>query len=203
MVHEKQKVMSSKEQILAAIKKNKPAATGLSDHLSYPTEDLDSLIGQFQQASMLNGGKTIVIKSLEEIPSYLQVHFDKNLQVVSLINELQGSLDINTILDPHDLEAVELAILKGTWAAAENAAIWMPEENLVHRALPFIAQHLAVVIESRHLVRDMHAIYEKINVDEPGYGVFIAGPSKTADIEQSLVIGAHGPRSMTVFLLRE
>ena len=203
MVHEKQKVMSSKEQILAAIKKNKPAATGLPDHLSYPIEDLERLIEQFQQASMLNGGKTIVIKSLEEIPSYLQVHFDKNLQVVSLINELQGSLNIDTILDPHDLEAVELAILKGTWAAAENAAIWMPEENLVHRALPFIAQHLAVVIESRHLVRDMHAIYEKINVDEPGYGVFIAGPSKTADIEQSLVIGAHGPRSMTVFLLKE
>lgn len=193
--------MSSKEHILAAVKKNKPEATGLPEHLSYPTEDISLLIQQFQQASLLNGGKTIVIKSIEEIPTYLQVHFDKQLQIVSLVPELQGSLDIATILDPHELEAVELAVLKGTWAAAENAAIWMPEENLVHRALPFIAQHLAVVIESRYLVRDMHAVYEKIKVDEPGYGVFIAGPSKTADIEQSLVIGAHGPRSMTVFLL--
>ncbi|HSI78977.1 MAG TPA: LUD domain-containing protein, partial [Lunatimonas sp.] len=192
-----------KEQILTAIKKNKPAATVLPDHLSYPTEEIDQLIGQFQQASNLNGGKTIVIKSIEEIPTYLQVHFDTKLQIVSLVPELQGSLDIATVLDPHDLEAVELAVLKGTWAVAENAAVWMPEENLVHRALPFIAQHLAVVIESRYLVRDMHAVYEKINVNEPGYGVFIAGPSKTADIEQSLVIGAHGPRSMTVFLLSE
>lgn len=193
--------MSSKEQILTAIKKNKPKATILPALLSYHTEEIDRLIAQFQQASMLNGGKTILIKRIEEIPSYLQVHFDKNLQVVSLIPELHGSLDITTVQDPHDLEAVELAILKGTWAAAENAAIWMPEENLSHRALPFIAQHLAVVIESRHLLRDMHAVYEKIKIDESGYGVFIAGPSKTADIEQSLVIGAHGPRSMTVFLL--
>jgi L-lactate dehydrogenase complex protein LldG len=195
--------MSSKEQILAAVKKNKPAATKLPEHLSYPTEDTARLIEQFQQASILNGGKTIVVKSIAEIPTYLQVHFDKNLQIVSLIEELKGTLDIASILDPHDLEAVELAVLKGTWAAAENAAIWMPEENLAHRALPFIAQHLAVVVESRHLVRDMHAIYEKIKVNDPGYGVFIAGPSKTADIEQSLVIGAHGPRSMTVFLLKE
>ncbi|WP_158860769.1 LutC/YkgG family protein [Lunatibacter salilacus] len=195
--------MSSKEQILAAVKKNKPDATGLPEHLSYPKEEINQLIEHFQQASLLNGGKTIVIKRLEEISSYLQVHFDKKLQIVSLIPELKGSLDITTILDPHDLEAVELAVLKGTWAVAENAAIWMPEENLAHRALPFIAQHLAVVIESRHLVRDMHAVYEKIKVDDPGYGVFIAGPSKTADIEQSLVIGAHGPRSMTVFLLSE
>jgi L-lactate dehydrogenase complex protein LldG len=193
--------MSSKEHILAAIKKNKPDGTKLPEHLAYPTEEVSQLIEQFQQSSLSNGGKTIVIKSIAEIPSYLQVHFDKNLQVVSLIPELQGNLDITTVLDPHDLEAVELAVLKGTWAAAENAAIWMPENNLPHRALPFIAQHLAVVIESKHLVRDMHAIYEKIKVDEYGYGVFIAGPSKTADIEQSLVIGAHGPRSMTVFLL--
>nr|MBI1230442.1 lactate utilization protein B/C [Cytophagales bacterium] len=193
--------MTSREQILEAIKKYKPAATGLPEHLSYPTLEVDQLIGQFQQSSMLNGGKTIVIKTVEEVSSYLQVHFDKQLQVVSLIPELQGTLDITKILDPHDLEAVELAVLRGTWAAAENAAIWMPEENLVHRALPFIAQHLAVVIESKNLVRDMHAIYEKIKVDEFGYGVFIAGPSKTADIEQSLVIGAHGPRSMTVFLV--
>jgi L-lactate dehydrogenase complex protein LldG len=47
----------------------------------------------------------------------------------------------------------------------------------------------------------MHQAYERLQGREYNFGVFIAGPSKTADIEQSLVLGAHGARTMTVFLV--
>ena len=47
----------------------------------------------------------------------------------------------------------------------------------------------------------MHHAYDRIAQAEYPFGLFLAGPSKTADIEQSLVLGAHGSRSMTVFLL--
>ena len=70
-----------------------------------------------------------------------------------------------------------------------------------NRALPFICQHLVIVLPIKKLVPTMHQAYQSIDVSANGFGTFIAGPSKTADIEQALVIGAHGARSLVVYLL--
>ncbi len=99
------------------------------------------------------------------------------------------------------LDQVELAIIPGRMGVAENGAIWVSEEDLPHRALPFVAQHLAIVLPRGEIVADLHAAYRRLRPPLPGYGVFISGPSKTADIEQALVIGAQGPKSLTVFLV--
>ena len=108
---------------------------------------------------------------------------------------------------PHSLADVELAIITAHLGVAENGAVWVTEpllgsiQNRPLRAIPFIAQHLAVVLSAEDLVPTMHDAYARIGADDYTFGVFIAGPSKTADIEQSLVLGAHGPKTMTVFLL--
>ncbi len=93
-------------------------------------------------------------------------------------------------------------MVKGNFAVAENGAIWMKNENNRHRALYFIAQNIIIVIEENELLNNMHEAYERIDFEDAGYGVFISGPSKTADIEQSLVIGAHGPKSGYVIFVK-
>jgi L-lactate dehydrogenase complex protein LldG len=70
-----------------------------------------------------------------------------------------------------------------------------------HRAVAFLTQHLALVVPAAALVHDLHEAYARIRIPTPGFGMWLSGPSKTADIEQALVIGAHGPRSCTVLLL--
>ncbi|AGA77832.1 LutC/YkgG family protein [Echinicola vietnamensis] len=193
--------MTSKESILAAIKNNKPEASSLPDLLSFPEED--HLIERYEKGLTGNGGKLKVVDTLAEVEAFVKENYSNDQLIASLVDEVKGNVDVHKISDPHDLEHVELAILKGALGVSENGAIWMPEKNIVHRVLPFIAQHLIIVIHEETLLTNMHQAYEKVQVAADGYGVFIAGPSKTADIEQSLVIGAHGPRSLTVFLLKK
>jgi len=120
------------------------------------------------------------------------------------------NVDWTTIRKPHDLEAVDVAILPGQFGVAENGAVWTTDGNISFRVLYFLCQHLVLVVPAAAIVDNMHAAYERIAATqgngvrpfaEPEFGVFISGPSKTADIEQQLVIGAHGPRSLTVCLL--
>ncbi|MEY4275355.1 MAG: hypothetical protein RL638_2303 [Bacteroidota bacterium] len=101
-------------------------------------------------------------------------------------------------LDGLSLAEVEVLEIDGEFGVAENGAIWLTEEALPHRVAPFICQHL--VIHVQKIVPNMHAAYEELTHQTSGFGLFLAGPSKTADIEQSLVIGAHGARSLTVVI---
>lgn len=122
--------------------------------------------------------------------------------IVSSVPELDVSiLTLGPDASRQLLDGIELAIVPGRLGVAENAAIWVDEADLPHRALPFVAQHLAIVLPKRAIVADMHAAYARLPRPLPGYGVFISGPSKTADIEQALVIGAQGPKSLVVFLV--
>ncbi|MBK6949528.1 MAG: LUD domain-containing protein [Haliscomenobacter sp.] len=104
------------------------------------------------------------------------------------------------IASPAELETVGLALIPAQWGVAENGAVWVSEKDSLFRVLPFIAQHLIVVLAKDRIVSNMHEAYQRVQIDETGFGVFIAGPSKTADIEQALVIGAQGARSFTVVL---
>jgi len=77
----------------------------------------------------------------------------------------------------------------------------VPCDAIRPRGAFVVAEHLALVVAARDVVHDMHEAYRRISFPGAGFGTFIAGPSKTADIEQALVIGAHGARSCTLYLV--
>lgn len=185
--------MSAKDNILSAIRANKPAAKALPDLPSY-TGDTADLLATF--TDVLAGSKAKVIRR-DTLTAYVQTHFTDAKTIVSTLVEVKGNLVLGNIQDPLELAEVDLAVITGKLAVAENGAIWVTEEETIVRVLPFITQHLIIVVEGP-LVPTMHEAYPLAQVGEHGFGVFIAGPSKTADIEQSLVIGAHGPRSLVV-----
>ena len=101
------------------------------------------------------------------------------------------------------LARLDLVVLDGSVAVAESGAVWVVPRTRAERAAAFLAERLVLCVPESGLVHDLHQAYARIELAEPAFGCFIAGPSKTADIEQALVIGAHGPRSLYVLLYGE
>ena len=198
--------MSSRGKILSAVRANQPELTALPDVeplKAYSSQE--NLLGQLTTVATNIGAKVYEIKNLDEVKTVIQNNFGSGKRLVSTLSELGDIADTNEYLSvlPVQLADVELAILQSGLAVAENGAIWITEDQMGQRVLPFITQHLAIVVKTKNIVATMHDAYGSIGITTQGFGAFIAGPSKTADIEQSLVIGAHGPRSMSLFLLSE
>lgn len=192
----------SRESILSAVKKNKPELLPLPEiDLSVFDEDID-LVETFINNLELVGGRAIQLASIENMDEEIKKLYPNASKIVSTIKESNlGTISISKNTKPHSLEAIDLAIIKGELAVAENGAVWITENDFGIRVLPFITNDLILVVEKKDIYLHMHNVYEAISKEERTFGVFISGPSKTADIEQCLVIGAQGAISLIVLIL--
>lgn len=195
--------MDSRANILQAIARNQPASTALPDISDIAVVDYDP-VEKFKATLEGIGGQVIEINDIQGIVDYVDAYHGGNPRIISTLPQLASVAETNWQQDdPHSLENVELCILEAQFGVAENGALWLTEAQMGQRVAPFITQNLAVVVKKSTLVPTMHHAYDRIAQAEYPFGLFLAGPSKTADIEQSLVLGAHGSRSMTVFLINE
>lgn len=197
--------MTSRDEILRNVRRRLPQSAELpsldKEWIRYPDRE-----AQFLESLAFVGGRGVVVDSvsaadlaLRELPAWSAAK-----QTFSAVPGVGSStVDLSQIEDPHALQDVDFAVLPGEFAVAENGAVWITDANVRHRVIYFLTQHLALVVPRREMVDTMHAGYDRITLGEKRFGAFISGPSKTADIEQSLVIGAHGARSMTVFLVSD
>ncbi|HET7752756.1 MAG TPA: LUD domain-containing protein [Anaeromyxobacteraceae bacterium] len=195
--------MDSRRAILEAVRAAAPPAAPLPEigRFARPTADP---VGEFAKALEAVAGVPVRVedeRALRAAIDGLASRLGAKRVVCEVSAAAPGDVRLADLPDAHDLEGVDLAVLPGTLGVLENGAIWVPTDGLRHRAVFVVAQHLALVLPAAALVSDMHEAYEHIRFEGRGFGTFIAGPSKTADIEQALVIGAHGARSCTVFLV--
>ncbi len=196
--------MSDKARILAAIRRaalppaDAPPAPPVADRPADP----ETLVAGFSEALAAVAGVCIDVAGPDALAAAVKAQIPDGATWYSRVAAIPGALNPPDGAGPHAYADVDLAVVPGVFGVAENGAVWVSSADVPQPAVLFLAQRLAVVLPRHALVPDMHAAYARLAVAGPlpDYGVFIAGPSKTADIEQCLVIGAHGPRALTVFL---
>ncbi len=107
----------------------------------------------------------------------------------------------DTVAEANGLNGTDVGIVRGQIGVAENGCVWIPQ-TMKEKAMLFISEYLVIFLDRDGIVDNMHEAYDVIEMDPRyNFGTFISGPSKTADIEQALVMGAQAARGVTVVLI--
>jgi len=192
----------NRQQILSAIRRHAIAPHARPDN-SGPWTEYAAPLEQFRQVLESVGGQLRYVANWAQLSDELQslpAYRESVTRCCQLPVAGQWNVELDTIDDPHDLASLDLAVMRGEFAVAENGAVWVRDTGVRQRSAYFIAQHLVLIVPTGRVYSNLHQAYAQLTFHDNTFGCFISGPSKTADIEQSLVIGAHGARSLTVFV---
>ena len=188
----------AREAILEAVRRARLPAVPLPPITGVRDADTGDLVSRFM-ASVEAAAAAVQIVETGGVEAAVRERFPEAASIAATVPAWPfDRMDART--DARTLAGLDVLVCPGELGVAENGAVWLGESGMGPRAAPFLTQHLVLVLDRSAIVPDMHAAYDNLDVAREGYGVFVAGPSKTADIEQTLVIGAHGPRSLTVLL---
>lgn len=193
--------MSNKEDILSNFRKNiikKYDMPRLDDikGITYP----DPLV-QFISMTENVGGKVVELKKDQDINQLIKELYPDAKEIASNLPEVTiATRNPDTIGSPQALNGTDVGVIRGMFGVAENACVWIPQ-TMVEKAVCFISENLVILLDRKEIVNNMHEAYKRIQFNDYGYGTFISGPSKTADIAQVLVMGAQAARSATVVLV--
>ncbi len=190
----------SKKEIFKAIRKANLKEI-LLDENNINSSIYSEKIKTFKEALKKAGGKSFEIQK-EQIAKKISKLFGNDKKIISYIDDIKDNIiEKKDIEKAYDLKDIDVAVVQGDMGIAENGAVWCNDKNIPFRAIFFIVKTLVVVIKKENILNNMQEAYENIDINLSNFGVFISGPSKTADIEQSLVIGAHGAVEHFVFLV--
>ena len=195
--------MASKEDILKKYKSNIRVQYDMPDLSDIQAVTYPNPLLQFMNMTKSVGGNAIEVEAGRDINELIRELFPDAKEIASNLPEITiATRNPDEVGRARDLNGTDVGIIRGSFGVAENACVWIPQ-TMKEKAVCFISENLIILLPKSQIVNNMHEAYLRIEFNDYGYGTFISGPSKTADIAQVLVMGAQAARSATVLLLPE
>ena len=192
--------MSSKNKILETLRHNVRETYDMPE-LTFHAKTYDDPVKEFIHTAVTSAGaKVIEISSDDDLNKKIHEAYPEAKVIASNIVGINADLNPDKVAKAQDLDGTDVGVIKGEIGCAENACIWIPQ-TMKEKVICFISENLIILLSKKDIVNNMHEAYDRIKFNDYGFGTFISGPSKTADIEQSLVYGAQAACSVTIFLL--
>jgi L-lactate dehydrogenase complex protein LldG len=194
--------MSSRQEILARIRKNQPAPLPLPEVPTFDTAATTPPIERFKAGLTRMGGKFVDLPE-DSLNKVIKRLFPDAKVVCSAVAEVAGNRRLDRVNKASALHDVDVGVVRAVFGVAETGSLWLTEAQFKVSSLGFLAQHLVVLLDPEQIVDNMHHAYRKRAQFDAPYGVFMTGPSATADIEGVLIHGAQGIRTLTVIPVAE
>lgn len=188
-----------KEELFDKLRRNTREQFDMPD-LTINAIKYPDTVKQFIEMSQTVGGKVKCIKKEDDVNKVIRELYPDAKVFASNVPGIEADLNPDTVAEAKDLNGTDVGILQGELGVAENGCIWVPQ-TMKEKAVCFISEELVILLDKKNIVNNMHEGYKRIRVPELGYGCWISGPSKTADIEQALVMGAQAARGVTILLI--
>lgn len=190
--------MTSRDEIIARVRKNQPAQQPLPAVPAFDDAVTGSALENFQTALVRMGGKLVDAPGDGDLDALVRRLFPDAKVVCSAVPEVAGTRPLERVRAPAELHDVDVGVVRAVYGVAETGSVWLTEAELKVNTLGFLAQHLVVLLDPSRIVINLHHAYRERAQFNARYGVFMTGPSATADIEGVLIHGAQGIRTLTV-----
>lgn len=152
----------------------------------------------FAAALAAAGGTLHEAAPLASVPARLRALAGHAPALADAAAALLGEAPATT--EPRRLNETPALAATGRWAVARTGSVLVDHRDVPVRAHLLLPEWLILLVPHRALVDDLQHLYARYraHAGAPGYFTLVTGPTKTADIEQHLVLGAHGPRRLDV-----
>ncbi len=193
-----------KQDFINKVRKAQKISKPLPEYSCADTVSTTATAGTILEAFVRNFGANhgIIVESTDALIAKLNEFGCKKGVIDSKLENtfgLENSFEISRDFDRTNPDQYDFGVSKASYAIAESGAFVLKDCDTADRMASIAPWVHVAILNKKDIVRTIEEGLSDVLSNTP-YAIFVAGPSKTTDVEGVLVEGVHGPGQQIVFL---